>query len=90
VSNVVQLRSSTEATLTKRDLAKHWDCSERLIEKRCAEGMPKLGVDRHGKRRYNVAACEAWLAEDHGEKPSLEQRLADLERQMSELLRRTA
>lgn len=92
MSNVVQLQAPADATLSKKALAQHWKCSERLVEKRCAEGMPKGGLDRYGKRRYSLAACEAWLwlAQEKPPKPSVEQRLADLERQMSELLRRTA
>lgn len=90
MSNVVQLHAPADATLSKKALAQHWKCSERLVEKRCAEGMPKGGLDRYGKRRYSLAACEAWLAQEKPEKPTVEQRLADLERQMSELLRRTA
>lgn len=90
MSNVVRLKTPANATLDKKALARHWGCSERLIEKRSQEGMPKGGLDRYGRRQYPLAQCEKWLSQERPEKPSTEQRLAALERQMDELLRRTA
>lgn len=88
--NVVRLRTPANATLDKKALARHWGCSERLIEKRSQAGMPKGGLDRYGKRQYQLAACEKWLSEARPEKPTMEQRMRALEQQMNELLRRTA
>lgn len=90
MSNVVRLPSPKAATLSKSGLAAHWGCSERLVEKRCQEGMPKGPLDRYGKRLYSLQACEEWLAQERPSKPTLEARVRDLEAQMSELLRRTA
>lgn len=90
MSNVVKLPAPKNATLSKSALAARWGCSERLIEKRAQEGMPKGPLDRYGKRLYSLAECEKWLAETKPEKPTMEQRMASLERQMDELLRRSA
>lgn len=88
--NVVRLPPPKNATLSKRALAQHWGCSERLVEKRCQAGMPKGPLDRYGKRLFSLQACEEWMAQAKPEKPTLETRVRDLEAQMSELLRRSA
>lgn len=88
--NVVRLPTPKNATLDKKALARHWGCSERLVERRGQEGMPKGGLDRYGKRLYPLAQCEEWLAQERPEKPTMEHRVALLEAQMRDLLRRTA
>lgn len=90
--NVVAFPARGEVILTKGQLAKHLGRSPRWIELRVRDGMPVLeGSDRYGRRRYNLLAVEAWLRSGRpspSTKTSLEERVASLERQLGELLRR--
>ncbi len=94
MSTVVALpRPTGDVILTKRQLGEHLGRSPRWIELRVREGMPvEEGNDRYGRRRFNLTAVEAWLREGKpkppASKPDLEQRVASLEQQLSELLRR--
>ena len=93
VSNVVKLPSRQPVLVSKKQLAAHLGRSTRWIEQRVASGMPvEEATDRYGRRRYDLAAVEAWLAEGQPKPPhaSLEQRVASLERPLGDLLRRTA
>lgn len=86
--NVVPIRATQDHLLTKAQLAAHLGCSTRSIENKMREGMPKLPIDRFGRRRYNLREVEAWLeAPDRKRKPvdrlsQLEARVASLEAQL--------
>jgi hypothetical protein len=77
-----RLHVRADAVLTKRQLADHLCRSERWVEQRTAEGMPKGDLDRYGRRRYRLSDCEAWLAEDH-ERPK--SRIEELEARVDAL-----
>jgi hypothetical protein len=87
-ADVVQLPGTAPRLLTKRQLAAHWRCSERTVEQRAAGGMPTAGLDRSGRQRYDLAACEAWLTEQKG-KPRVD-RMTALEREVATLRREVA
>lgn len=82
-SNVVHLPDRGTPVLTKRALAQKLGCSTRTVELRAAEGMPALeGLDRFGRRLYDLRECERWLAEGRAKpRPSL----ADLEARVKAL-----
>jgi hypothetical protein len=74
--------------LTKRQLAAELDRSTRWVELRMREGMPvapRATPREHA--RFDLAAVCAWL-DRRGEEPSipLEQRVTQLERQVSTLV----
>lgn len=48
-----------EVFLTGKELAEHFDVSDRTVRRWRAEGMPSLKSDG-GARRYPQDACEAW------------------------------
>lgn len=52
--------------LTLAELAAHLRVSPRHVERCAAAGMPSIRVGVRAKR-YDVAACVAWLAEHGGE-----------------------
>lgn len=52
--------------LTLAELAAHLRVSTRHLERCIKAGMPSIPVGAR-TRRYDPAACEAWLAEHHGE-----------------------
>lgn len=90
MSNVIQLPSRSPVVLTKKELGRHLKRSERWIEMRVREGMPVLAAnDRYGRRRYDLADVETWLKDGKPREATLEERMAALERQMSELMGRT-
>jgi phage terminase Nu1 subunit (DNA packaging protein) len=80
--------------LTKQQLADHLGRSTRWIEQQVRRGMPvEQATDRYGRRRYDLNAVETWLRAGRprvDRASSLEERVASLERQMSELLARRA
>lgn len=51
--------------LTAAQLATHMNVSVRHIERCAAAGMPSISVGARAKR-YDPAACMAWLAENSG------------------------
>jgi phage terminase Nu1 subunit (DNA packaging protein) len=84
VSNVVVLPTRGPRLLTKRQPAAHLGRSTRWLELRTREGMPVLeGTDRYGRRRYDLAAVEAWLA--NGKPRKREDRIGALERRVAAL-----
>lgn len=79
--------------MSKKQLAAHLQRSERWIEMRVAEGMPKGPLNAAGRRLFDPEACEAWLAarQNPGERePSLAERVERLEREVAELRAVTA
>ena len=54
--------AGTRQLVTKQQLARDLGRSERWIEMRAAEGMPRAGLDRAGRRLFDLGACEKWLA----------------------------
>jgi hypothetical protein len=87
-ASVVQLRPGDQL-LTKRQLAAALGRSARWIEMRVAEGMPSVGpTPRYPARRFRLADVEAWLSGDRPKRPTLEQRVADLEAKVASLLQR--
>jgi hypothetical protein len=52
-----------EPWLGKRRLAEHLDCSERWIELRMEEGMPRAMIA--GRVKFKASEIERWL-EEHG------------------------
>lgn len=83
-ATIHQIRSSQPVLLTKKQLAQHLGRSERWVEMRAKDGMPVVeGTDRLGRRRYDLAACEAWLAD--GRPKSRSDRLAALEARVEAL-----
>lgn len=87
-TNVIALprRGSGSQVVTKQQLAAHLGRSTRWVEQRVAEGMPVIeGTDRYGRRRYDLAKCEAWLAAGRPKRANREDRLAALERQVADL-----
>lgn len=84
MSEIVQLRPATRVLLTKQNLAAHLDRSPRWVELRVREGMPVCeGTDRFGRRRYDLGAVEAWLAEGRPKMPA--DRVGALEREVASL-----
>ena len=76
--------------VTKQQLANHLERSERWVEQRAQEGMPRAGLDRSGRRLFDLAVCERWLAARseklaEAEPVSTGERLAALETQVAEL-----
>jgi hypothetical protein len=51
--------------LTAAQLATHMNVSVRHVERCAAAGMPSISVGARAKR-YDPAACLAWLAENSG------------------------
>lgn len=92
--NVVSLPNRAPTLVTKKQLAKILGRSERWVELAVRDReMPVVeATDRFGRRRYNLAAVEAWMKDGVPKRrpASVERRLASLEAQMNELLRRTA
>lgn len=76
--------------VTKQQLARDLGRSERWVELRAQEGMPRAGLDRSGRRLFDLTRCEGWLAA-RSEKlaeavpASTGERLAALEAQVAEL-----
>jgi phage terminase Nu1 subunit (DNA packaging protein) len=84
-SNVVSLPMKDRAPIvTKKQLAAHFNRSERWIEQRVQLGMPKLAhKDRLGRSLYDLRECEVWLA---GHKPQAPRdRVAELQRDVEQL-----
>jgi phage terminase Nu1 subunit (DNA packaging protein) len=76
--------------VTKQQLAREIGRSERWIEMRAAEGMPRAGLDRGGRRLFDLEACENWLAARSEKVAAAEpltavERIEQLEHQMAEL-----
>ena len=90
---LVRFPSRGDVLLTKKQLAAHLGRSARWVELKVREGMPvEQATDRYGRRRYDLEAVEAWLRDGKPKSStrSVQERIASLEQQMSELLRRTA
>lgn len=83
MTNVVQLRAA--GVVTKQQLAKHLERSARWIELRVNEGMPSEHTDRRGRRMFDVAAVEAWLAAGERKAVTLTERVGKMETELAEL-----
>lgn len=90
MSEVIRLpvRQLPGRLLTKRQLASELGRSTRWVELRMREGMPvapRAGPREHA--RFDLEAVWAWLeSRSRTAKPPLEQRVAQLEREMSTLV----
>jgi len=90
MSQVVRLpvRSLPGRLITKRQLANELGRSTRWVELRMREGMPvapRSGPHEHA--RFDLEAVRTWLESRSGmQTPPLEQRVAQLERQVSTLV----
>lgn len=97
MSNLVRLPTrDAPVLLTKKQLAAHLKRSERWVELKVRDaGLPvEEATDRYGRRRYKLAAVEAWLKDGKPSKrvdrvSTLEQRVATLERRLDEMQRRS-
>lgn len=56
--------SHLEPWLTKKELAHHFSCSVRWIERQMAEGLPSTMIA--GRQKFKASDAEAWL-DKHGE-----------------------
>lgn len=87
---IVQLPTRAPSRLlSKRELARELGRSPRWIEMRMREGMPVQPRALPGEHaRFDLARVRAWLDKRASEAPapSLEQRVADLERQVRRLV----
>lgn len=54
-------RREREAELTYEQLALTLGVSPRFLKYRVAEGMPNLGLDYAGKRRFLLSEIQPWL-----------------------------
>lgn len=54
-------RSDYEPELTYKQLAATLGVSIRFLQARVAEGMPNLGLDYAGRRRFQLSEVVAWL-----------------------------
>lgn len=86
-SNVVSLPPRGTALLTKKQLAAAIGRSERWIEMRVKDAdLPcEEATDRYGRRRYDLAAVQAWMAAGRPKRASTDDRLASLEREVASL-----
>lgn len=74
--------------LSKRELAAELGLSRRWIELRMREGLPVVPRAHHGEQaRFDLAQVRAWLdaRADQPARPSLEQRVHELERAVDTL-----
>jgi hypothetical protein len=55
-------RATGAQLVTKTQLARQLGRSERWVELRAQEGMPRAGLDRGGRRLFDTGVCEKWLA----------------------------
>lgn len=90
-TNVVRLPTPVDTILTKKQLAAQLCRSERWIEMRAKEGMPKLDVNRFGRRMYRLKDVMDWLERRPdpatvAERKGLEERISDLEAKVAKLL----
>jgi phage terminase Nu1 subunit (DNA packaging protein) len=85
MNSVLQLHPGGQALLTKKQLAAALGRSERWIELKQRDGLPIASTDRYGRRRYRLADVERWLYTEPAPARSTAERLAELERQVSEL-----
>jgi hypothetical protein len=83
MTNVVQMRGG--GIVTKQQLADHLGRSTRWIELRVNEGMPSEHTDRRGRRMFNVADVEAWLAAGERRTVTITERLGKMETELAEL-----
>ncbi|HEV3094974.1 MAG TPA: hypothetical protein VGY30_10725 [Solirubrobacteraceae bacterium] len=85
-SNVVRFPALRDTIITKKQLAAHLGHSPRWVELRVKEGMPVLpSTDRHGRRRYELSACEQWIAKRPARTPGGQDRLTALEQRVAAL-----
>ena len=82
-ADVVQLNRS--GLLTKKQLARELDRSDRWIELRQRDGLPVADTDRYGRRLYRLADVEAWLHELQSKPRSMPDRMTALEREVVSL-----
>jgi hypothetical protein len=54
-------RSDHDPELTYAQLAAHHGVSKRFLQLRFAEGMPSVGLDYAGRRRFLLSEATAWL-----------------------------
>lgn len=84
-ATVHRLPSAGLQLVTKQQLAAHLQRSPRWIEIKVNEGMPSENLDRFGRRMFDLAAVERWLAAGEPKATSTTERLEQLERQVAEL-----
>jgi hypothetical protein len=53
-------RATGAQLVTKTQLARQLGRSERWVELRAQEGMPRAGLDRGGRRLFDTGVCEGW------------------------------
>ena len=51
-----------ERLLTKREVAEHFQVSEKTVDRWTAAGMPRLTVPGGRTVRYRASECDAWCA----------------------------
>jgi uncharacterized protein YceH (UPF0502 family) len=83
-------RATGAQLVTKTQLARQLGRSERWVELRAQEGMPRAGLDRGGRRLFDTGVCEKWLAArseklSAAEPSSTGDRLVALEHEVAEL-----
>ena len=56
-------RGEFEPWISKRQLAQHWGCSTRTIERLVREGLPSRPPEQsaNGRRMFHLSRCERWL-----------------------------
>jgi hypothetical protein len=54
-------RPDHDPELTYPQLAAELGVSKRYLQLRCAEGMPSVGLDYAGKRRFRLSEATRWL-----------------------------
>ena len=47
--------------LTYEQLATHWGVSKRFLQARVREGMPDVGLDYAGRRRFRLSEATHWM-----------------------------
>lgn len=67
MSNVIAFPKAppVERWITKRELARHWSCSTKHIERKVRDGMPSRPPEDSpaGRRLFRLSECEAWEAQ---------------------------
>lgn len=56
-------RHESEPWISKKQLAHHWGCSTKTIERRVDEGMPSRdpAESMTNRRMFRISECDHWL-----------------------------